>query len=90
MRGNDEKQALALHRYKNWVESVTTHNDEFMRVQAHFNAVVEKLVYCYLEAREEQEGLLELGLTQEQIESVAKLPPMPLDPLTILKQAKDA
>lgn len=42
----------------------------------------------YLESREEQERLIAAGLTREQVEAVAKIPQIPFDPLTLLKQTQ--
>ena len=79
--------ALSLYRYSNWIEIIAAGQKELLDLQGHLNTEAERLVYAYLEAREEQEHLIARGLNREQIESVGVIPPLPtIDPLAILKR----
>lgn len=86
-REDDEKKALGLHRYKMWVETLEARHQELVSLQEQLNQVAEQVISAYLEAREEQESLIELGMTRDQMELVAKLPMVAIDPLALLKQA---
>jgi hypothetical protein len=88
-RTEDEKNSLALFRFKNWVSTVNNDLQQLQAIQDQHKLVVDHLSYSLLEAREEQEKLIAAGMTKEEIEKVAVLPQVPLDPLTILKTARD-
>jgi hypothetical protein len=87
-RTDDEKTSLTLYRYKNWVATVTSDVQKLQALQEQMNAVVDHLSYSLLEAREEQEKLIAGGMTKDEIESVAVIPQIPVDPLMILKRIK--
>jgi len=87
-RSDDEKQALTLHRYKNWVDAIRARDQEIVALRAQIDACAEQMMYAYLEAREEQERLIDMGLTKSAIDAVAVLPPMPFDPLVMVKRAR--
>ena len=86
MRTDEEKLSLSLHRYKNWVEAITARDREIVGLQSQMTACVEQLVYAYLEAREEQERLIAMGLDREQIEKFGVIPVVPMDPLAMAKR----
>ena len=88
-RGGDEKTALSLHRYKNWLAVMNTASQQILAAKQAMDEASEQLVYAYLEAREEQEALLAAGLSENMINVTAgPMPPQPLDPLTLLKRAR--
>lgn len=89
-RSNDEKAALHLHRYKGWTDTITKINTELLQMQQQMQQMLEHASNAFLEAREEQEALMAMGLTKDEIEAVAKLPPPATDPLGILRRAKQA
>ena len=88
LRSEDEKLALSLNRYKAWVDSLAMRQAEVTELGARLDSAVEKLLYEYLEAREEQERLIDMGMSQKQIESVGTIPTMSLDPLALLRRAR--
>ena len=87
-RSEDEQLALHLFRYKNWAATVDRDHQQMMALQEQMTQLADHLSYSLLEAREEQENLLTAGMSQEEIESVAVLPQLPIDPLVILKRAR--
>lgn len=87
-RTDDEKTSLTLYRYKNWVATVTGDVHKLQALQEQMNAVVDHLSYSLLEAREEQEKLIAAGMSKDEIESIAAIPQVPVDPLIILKRVK--
>lgn len=87
-RTDDEKTSLALYRYKNWAATVNGDVQKLQALQEQMNAVVDHLSYSLLEAREEQEKLIAAGMSRDEIESVASLPQVPVDPLMILKRVQ--
>lgn len=89
-RDDEEKLALSVHRYKNWVDAIGLRDQEIVRFQEQISACTEQLIYAYLEAREEQERLIALGLSRQQIEAVGIIPAVPFDPLVMAKRAKAA
>lgn len=88
MRTDDEKAALHLHRYKSWAAVLDTRLSEITQLQEQLNVVAEHAITAYLEAREEIAELQALGIDDENIQSVAKLPVLPMDPLTLLKRTR--
>jgi hypothetical protein len=87
-RSDDEKLALTLHRYKNWVDAIRARDQEIVALRTQIDACTEQLMYAYLEAREEQERLIDMGLNKNAIDTIAVLPPMPFDPLVMIKRAR--
>jgi hypothetical protein len=87
-RSDDEKISLTLHRYKNWVDAIRARDQEIMALRVQIDACTEQMMYAYLEAREEQERLIEMGVGKGAIDTVAVLPPMPFDPLVMVKRAR--
>ena len=88
-RTEDEKNALALYRFKNWVATVNNDLQQLQTIQDQHKLITDHLSYSLLEAREEQARLIDAGMTKEEIDKIAVLPQSPLDPLTILKTARD-
>ena len=89
-RGDEEKLAVSVHRYKNWIDAINARDKRIVELQAEVNACTEQLIYAYLEAREEQEKLIAQGLSRQQIEVIGIIPAVPFDPLVMAKRAKAA
>lgn len=87
-RTEDEKASLNLYRYKNWVATIQGDYQKLEALNSQISVIVDHLSYALLEAREEQERLISAGLSKEEIESIAVIPQIPVDPLVILKRAK--
>ena len=89
-RSDEEKTSLTLYRYKNWVSVLENDLRQLNEIQRQHVAIVDHMSYLLLEAREEQARLIESGLSKEEIEKIAVLPQIPIDPLAILKQAQNS
>lgn len=87
-RSEDEIKAVHLHRYKMWVEAVDSSVSQMQVLQQQMAKLMESANGAFLEAREEMQALKELGMSREEIESVARVTVPTTDPLSILKQVQ--
>lgn len=87
-RTDDEKLALALHRYRHWLEVMAAKDRELAALQVQISRTTEDMLIAHLEAREEQERLIDGGLRREQIETAGAIPPMAIDALALLKRVR--
>lgn len=73
----EEKKALSLHRLVNWIKTYEQALTDLQKVQHQLQESAGMAVYALLEAKEERERLKALGLADEQIDRVARMPNIP-------------
>lgn len=79
----DEKKALSFCRYANWLTVVGEQTANVNRIRNQLNDAGLQLTYAVLEAREERECLMAMGVSREKIESLGQIPEPPIDPMSI-------
>ncbi len=87
VRQTQEKDALTAHRFRNWVVNVKGELANVDAARQAMEAAAQRLAYAYLEAREEQEKLIDAGLSKIQVDAIALLPTVPIDAISILHEA---
>lgn len=76
-RSADEQKSLHLARLRQWAHTATTTAQRVAELRAEADRLQEHVTYAMLEAREERESLIALGVTDAEINVIVKLPPMP-------------
>lgn len=69
---NDEKKLLAVHRLRNWIKTFEQVGSEIERSRAQLMELGHTAGYARLEAREEAERLLSLGMSQAEMTMMLK------------------
>lgn len=77
-RSEREKLALTATRFKNWGATIDAELATVEQARLVIEGAAKNLSYAYLEAREEQEKLIDGGLSKEKIDSIYKLVMLPL------------
>jgi hypothetical protein len=90
---DEEKKSLELHRLKQWVETVNGYWAELQEMRRMANEMTLKMGHigdnvamALLEIKDQKRRLLELGLTEKQVDSIAKTPDLPFNVTSILKR----
>jgi len=81
---SDEKKALSLCRYANWLTNIRGQVEVVTRLQSQLHDANLQLAYAILEAREERECLTAMGVHQDRIAALGQIPETPFTLASII------
>ena len=93
MKVDEKKVALEVYRLRNWVENANNAWNEFKvldakvrELGAHAQMLTNHVSMAMLEVEDQRQRLLDLGVTVKELDALAPMPNIDLDPLSVVRQ----